>query len=212
MRAIGGKSAASTSHCRTGCSLWETGPGSQGARLDSGYPPGLDRPFLAQLEALACAAGSCGGVPQRTPAKEPGRASTRGVSLLPPRAQLLEPRRQQRLQVVQISGAQPCPLHSKVHVFDRPRAGRNHTSTRSLLGQEVDVLEPLQLQAKEWLVTEAKAHRICRILATAPGMGRTRTAQLVAVVGTPHRFRTRRQFWSYCGLAVVTRSISTTSA
>jgi len=75
-----------------------------------------------------------------------------------------------------------------------------------LLGQELDLLEPLQLQAKKWLVTEAKAHRICRILATAPGMGRTRTAQLVAVVGTPHRFRTRRQFWSYCGLAVVTRS------
>jgi transposase len=39
-------------------------------------------------------------------------------------------------------------------------------------------------------------------------MGPIRTAQLVAIVGTPHRFRTRRQFWSYCGLAVVTRSSS----
>jgi len=39
-------------------------------------------------------------------------------------------------------------------------------------------------------------------------MGPIRTAQLVAIVGTPLRFRTRRQFWSYCGLAVVTRSSS----
>lgn len=75
-----------------------------------------------------------------------------------------------------------------------------------LLGRELDLLEPLQDQAQKWLFAEAKAHPIVRILATAPGLGRTRTAQLVAVVGSPHRFRTRRQFWSYCGLAVVTRS------
>jgi transposase len=31
---------------------------------------------------------------------------------------------------------------------------------------------------------------------------------MVAIVITPHRFRTRRQFWSYCGLAIVTRSSS----
>jgi transposase len=29
---------------------------------------------------------------------------------------------------------------------------------------------------------------------------------LIACVVTPHRFRSKRQFWSYCGLAVVTRS------
>ncbi len=33
-----------------------------------------------------------------------------------------------------------------------------------------------------------------------------RVAQLIAAVVTPHRFRGKRQFWSYCGLAVVTRS------
>lgn len=33
-----------------------------------------------------------------------------------------------------------------------------------------------------------------------------RVAQLIAAVVTPHRFRSKRQFWSYCGLAVVTRS------
>lgn len=31
---------------------------------------------------------------------------------------------------------------------------------------------------------------------------------IVATVDTPHRFRTKRQFWSYVGLAVVTRMSS----
>jgi transposase len=31
-------------------------------------------------------------------------------------------------------------------------------------------------------------------------------AQLIAAVVTPHRFRSKRQFWLYRGLAVVTRS------
>ena len=45
-------------------------------------------------------------------------------------------------------------------------------------------------------------------LATAPGIGLVRAAYIVAVVMTPHRFRTARQFWSYSGLAVMTRSSS----
>src|SRR5439155_116010 len=31
-------------------------------------------------------------------------------------------------------------------------------------------------------------------------------AQLLAIVSTPHRFRSKRQFWTYVGLAVVTRT------
>ena len=47
---------------------------------------------------------------------------------------------------------------------------------------------------------------IIRKLLTAPGMGPIRTAQVVAIVAVPDRFRTRQQFWSYCGLGIVTRS------
>jgi hypothetical protein len=32
-----------------------------------------------------------------------------------------------------------------------------------------------------------------------------RAAVLIGRVQTPHRFRTKRQFWSYCGLALETR-------
>ena len=56
------------------------------------------------------------------------------------------------------------------------------------------------------LLAESKKHPIIRKLSTAPGMGPIRTAQVVAIVATPERFRTRRQLWSYSGLGIVTRS------
>jgi transposase len=76
------------------------------------------------------------------------------------------------------------------------------------LGRELDQVQPLRDEAEAWLLKEAKTHPIIRKLATAPGMGPIRTAQVVAFVANPHRFRTRRQFWSYCGLGIVTHSSS----
>lgn len=35
-----------------------------------------------------------------------------------------------------------------------------------------------------------------------------RAAVVLGVVHTPHRFRTKRQFWTYCGLAVKTETSS----
>ena len=83
-----------------------------------------------------------------------------------------------------------------------------HRELADWLARELDTLVPLREEAEERLLKEAKAHPITRTLATAPGMGPLRTAQLVAIVATPHRFRTSRQFWSYCGLSIVTRSSS----
>lgn len=83
-----------------------------------------------------------------------------------------------------------------------------HRELADWLARELDTLVPLRAEAEERLLKEAKAHPITRILATAPGLGPLRTAQLVAIVATPHRFRTSRQFWSYSGLSVVTQSSS----
>ena len=83
-----------------------------------------------------------------------------------------------------------------------------HRELADWLARELDTLVPLREEAEERLLTEAKAHPITGTLATAPGMGPLRTAQLVAIVATPHRFRTSRQFWSYSGLSVVTHSSS----
>ncbi len=55
---------------------------------------------------------------------------------------------------------------------------------------------------------ESHRHPITRILETVPGLGPIRVARLVPIVVTPHRFRTRQQFWSYCGLGIVMRSSS----
>ena len=84
-----------------------------------------------------------------------------------------------------------------------------HVQARATrLYEHLDFLLEQRKQAEAALLREAKKHAIVRILETAPGFGPIRAARLVPVVITPHRFRTRRQFWSYCGLGVVTRSSS----
>ena len=76
------------------------------------------------------------------------------------------------------------------------------------LYDHLDFLLEQKKQAEADLLREAKKHPIVRILETAPGFGPVRAARLVPIVVTPHRFRTKRQFWSYCGLGIVTRSSS----
>jgi len=76
------------------------------------------------------------------------------------------------------------------------------------LRQQQEYLEPLKAEAQKDMVTEAGRHSATRVLKSAPGMGPIRSAQLLAIVMTPYRFRTCRQFWCYCGLAVVQRSSS----
>ena len=70
----------------------------------------------------------------------------------------------------------------------------------------LDFLRVQKDEAEADLLREAKKHPIVGILETAPGIGPIRSARLVPIVVTPHRFRTKRQFWSYCGLGIVTRS------
>lgn len=77
-----------------------------------------------------------------------------------------------------------------------------------LLARELDFLEELKGEARGAMVRESHRHRISRILETAPGLGPVRVAQLIPIVVTPHRFRTKRQFWKYCGFGVVTRTSS----
>jgi transposase len=76
------------------------------------------------------------------------------------------------------------------------------------LYEHLDFLVEQKKQAESDLLRESKKHPIVRILETAPGFGPIRAARLVPIVVTPHRFRTKRQFWSYCGLGIVTRSSS----
>src|SRR5205823_12143419 len=44
------------------------------------------------------------------------------------------------------------------------------------------------------------------ILRQIPSLGPIRSALAVALIQTPHRFRTKRQLWAYSGLALETRT------
>jgi transposase len=81
-----------------------------------------------------------------------------------------------------------------------------HVRTAELLLAELETQESLWAQAEERLQKAARKHRPVKLLETVPAIGPIRAAQIVATVVTPHRFRTKRQFWAYCGLAIVTRS------
>ncbi len=76
------------------------------------------------------------------------------------------------------------------------------------LHEEYDRLLDLKQETEKELVAESRKHRISKVLATAPGIGPIRVAQLLPIVVTPHRFRSRSQFWAYCGLGIVMRSSS----
>ena len=76
------------------------------------------------------------------------------------------------------------------------------------LFQQLDYLEQLSRQAEKAMCSAARKNSAYQWISSVPGIGSIRTAQLLATVITPLRFRSKRQFWPYCGLAVVTRSSS----
>src|ERR1700731_4890109 len=70
--------------------------------------------------------------------------------------------------------------------------------------QQLDALRFLRQQARKELLAEARKHRATKLLSQIPGIGSLRAAHLVALIQTPHRFRTKRQLWTYSGLALET--------
>jgi transposase len=69
-----------------------------------------------------------------------------------------------------------------------------------------DALQQLRCQAAVDLVAASRKHAAAAWLRSIPFLGPIRTALLIARVQTPYRFRTKRQFWAYCGFALETRS------
>ncbi|MFW9917712.1 MAG: IS110 family transposase [Candidatus Thorarchaeota archaeon] len=70
------------------------------------------------------------------------------------------------------------------------------------LWKQLDYLTELAEEAEKELLKEARKHASIKILRSAPGIGPLRAAIILAIAVTPHRFRTIKQFWAYCGLAV----------
>jgi transposase len=77
-----------------------------------------------------------------------------------------------------------------------------------LMVQQYDAVENLRADGEKQMRIEARQHPVTRRLETIPGIGPIRAAQLVPIIVSPHRLRTKRQLWKYAGLAIVTRSSS----
>jgi len=73
------------------------------------------------------------------------------------------------------------------------------------LYQQLDMLQHLRQQARRELLAESRKHPITAQLRQIPFLGPVRSALAVALIQTPHRFRTKRQLWAYSGLALETR-------
>jgi hypothetical protein len=74
------------------------------------------------------------------------------------------------------------------------------------LYEELDMLQHLRQQARRELLAESRKHAITAKLRQIPYLGPIRVALVVALIQTPHRFRTKRQLWAYSGLALETRT------
>jgi len=72
--------------------------------------------------------------------------------------------------------------------------------------EQLDLLLKLRPKAKAAMIAEGRKLPGWKPLRSVPFLGDVRVAQLLAIMATPYRFRTKRNLWPYAGLAVVTRS------
>ena len=70
--------------------------------------------------------------------------------------------------------------------------------------QQFDALAALRQEVRRQLLAESRRHPAMRLLRQIPSIGPIGAALLIALMQTPHRFRTKRQLWAYCGLALRT--------
>jgi transposase len=72
--------------------------------------------------------------------------------------------------------------------------------------EQLDALVLLRKQARQELLVAGKEHKAWKWLRSIPALGPIRTAVVMAIIQTPHRFRTKRPLWKYIGLGVVTHT------
>src|SRR5207245_5730795 len=70
--------------------------------------------------------------------------------------------------------------------------------------QQLDALQALRQQVRRDLLAESRNHSARKLLRQIPSIGPIRAVLLIALIQTPHRFRTKRQLCAYCGLALKT--------
>jgi transposase len=116
-----------------------------------------------------------------------------------------------RLKALYRSWAIPCagekvysPRHRSAWLEQLSEAGVRRRAEQ--LYQQLDMLLQIRREARRELLRESRKHPAHELLRPIPQLGPIRVALLIALLQTPHRFRTKRQLWAYCGLALQTRS------
>jgi hypothetical protein len=72
--------------------------------------------------------------------------------------------------------------------------------------QQLDALRALRQEVRRDLLAESKKHNIWKRLHQIPSIGPIRAAMLLGILQTAHRFRTKRQLWTYSGLGIEVHS------
>src|ERR1035438_4797712 len=114
-----------------------------------------------------------------------------------------------RLKALYRSWAIPCagervyaPRHRNEWLAKITEAGMRRRA--EFYYRQLDALQTLRQQARRDLLVESKKHTAMTLLRQIPSIGPIRAALLIALIQTPHRFRTKRKLWAYSGLALKT--------
>src|SRR5229473_5300323 len=83
-----------------------------------------------------------------------------------------------------------------------PQAGVRRRA--ELLYQQLDGLQILRRNVRPEFLAESRKHKASKLLRQIPSIGPIRAARLIALMQTPHRFRSKRQLWTYSGLGIET--------
>src|SRR5882762_3340723 len=83
-----------------------------------------------------------------------------------------------------------------------PQAGVRRRA--ELLYQQLDGLQALRRDLRPEFLAESRKHKAAILLRQIPCIGPIRAARLLALMQTPHRFRSKRQLWTYSGLGIET--------
>jgi len=114
-----------------------------------------------------------------------------------------------RLKALYRSWGIPCsgrqvyaPRHREQWLSKIAHAGVRRRA--ELLYQQLDGLLVLRHTVRGELLAESGKHQAVKILRQVPSIGPLRATLLLALMQTPHRFRSKRQLWTYSGLGVET--------
>ena len=106
-----------------------------------------------------------------------------------------------RGQAIRAVGKRPLGRRHRAAWLEQ-LAGAGLVRRAQRLYPQLAALQALRREARRDLGVEGQKQAPAQLLRPVPFLGPIRTALLLGRVGTPHRFRPKRQFWAYCGLAL----------